>query len=365
MEREENTHALPLANVELLPLAKVRLGSLVAAGSPRCSGENPGHARVLADSEDQLPPIVVHRPTMRVIDGMHRLRAAELRGEEEIEVRFFDGDEASSFVLAVRANVTHGLPLSLADRKAAAKRIMELYPDWSDRMIASVTGLAAKTVAARRKCPTGEKQLDTRIGRDGRARPVDSTGRREIAAQLIADNPDASLREVASRAGLSPETVRDVRARLGPARRPVSALQHKDSATGGPARQRSLGMEQRSNGAGHAGQTGTSALQVLLADPAFRSTESGRSLLRMLSAPRVFEQRGKQFIDSVPAHCMDRFAEAVQTCVQTWEGFAEDVERRRQALLEAESSGLARLRHTGGRHHDSTARARQARASPG
>jgi hypothetical protein len=37
--------------------------------SPRQGGENDEHARALAESEERLPPIVVHGPSMRVIDG--------------------------------------------------------------------------------------------------------------------------------------------------------------------------------------------------------------------------------------------------------------------------------------------------------
>jgi hypothetical protein len=52
------------------------------------------------------------------------LCAARLRGADKIKARFFDGDEASAFVLAVRLNFTHRLPLALTDRKAAADRII-------------------------------------------------------------------------------------------------------------------------------------------------------------------------------------------------------------------------------------------------
>jgi hypothetical protein len=37
---------------------------------------------------EKLPPILVHRATNRIIDGMHRLEAAKLRGDETISVRF-------------------------------------------------------------------------------------------------------------------------------------------------------------------------------------------------------------------------------------------------------------------------------------
>lgn len=106
---------------------------LLAADSPRLEGESLAHARMLAGLGAALPPIVVHRDTMRVIDGMHRLRAAVLRGDAEIEVRFFDGSAAAAFVAGVEANIAHGLPLSAADRRAAARRILGSYPQWSDR----------------------------------------------------------------------------------------------------------------------------------------------------------------------------------------------------------------------------------------
>src|SRR4051794_13870261 len=94
-------------NTERVPLA-----ALQPADSPRQSGEDDEHIRVLAESATRLPPIIVHRATMRVIDGMHRVGAAQLRGDETIEARFFDGTSQEAFILAVRSNITHGRPLS-------------------------------------------------------------------------------------------------------------------------------------------------------------------------------------------------------------------------------------------------------------
>jgi len=67
--------------------------SLLAADSPRLAGEDAEHIWILAASEASLPPILVHHPSMRVIDGMHRLRAAVLRGDEQIAVDYFHGSE--------------------------------------------------------------------------------------------------------------------------------------------------------------------------------------------------------------------------------------------------------------------------------
>jgi ParB-like chromosome segregation protein Spo0J len=144
--------------------------SLANADSPRLSGESTEHILALANAQDELPPITVHRASMRVLDGMHRLRAAEHRGQNHIKVRFFDGDDADAFVIAVRSNIVLGLPLSLADRKATATRIIASHPHWSDRLIASITGLAAGTIVEiRRTSDEKAPAAAIRIGRDGRS----------------------------------------------------------------------------------------------------------------------------------------------------------------------------------------------------
>src|SRR5687768_2708992 len=97
--------AMPQVQTDTSEVVRVTVNSLVASDSPRLNGESMTHAQALANSDASLPPIVVHRRTMRVIDGMHRLRAARLRGQHEIDVRFFDGSEEDAFVIAVAANV--------------------------------------------------------------------------------------------------------------------------------------------------------------------------------------------------------------------------------------------------------------------
>ncbi|WP_368858328.1 ParB/RepB/Spo0J family partition protein [Nocardia alni] len=69
----------------------------------------------MATLDETLPPIIVHRESWHVIDGVHRVRAAQLRGDSTILARLFDGGEADAFVLAVTSNTRHGLPLSSAD----------------------------------------------------------------------------------------------------------------------------------------------------------------------------------------------------------------------------------------------------------
>src|SRR5262249_45270348 len=120
----------------------------------------------------------------------------------------------------------HGLPLTLPERERAAGRILRLHRQWADRRIAEVCGLSPTTVARIRSSaalassgtsrrPTNQSgQLDKRIGRDRRLRPVDSSPLRHRIADALRANPAASLRVVAAKVGASPETVRRVRDRL-------------------------------------------------------------------------------------------------------------------------------------------------------
>lgn len=215
-------------SVQVLPIDAV-----LPSDSPRLRGENAEHVKVLAQASAPLPPIVVHQSTMRVIDGMHRLRAAELRGAAEIAVHFFDGDEQAAFVLAVESNISHGLPLTLADRIAAAERILTPSPQWSDRAVAAKTGLAAGTVAGiRQRLPAASDQPSARVGKDGRVRPLNNAAGRRLASALMAERPDATLREIARDAGISAATALDVRARLGRGEDPVPRRQRESERSG-------------------------------------------------------------------------------------------------------------------------------------
>lgn len=283
------------------PVTTVPVSALRAGRSPRQGGENLEHIRALADAPDELPPIIVRRTDMRVVDGMHRLRAARLRGDPTIAVRFFDGDDREAFVLAVRTNVTHGLPLSLADRKAAAEQIIASHPQWSDRMIATVAGLSAATVARLRRAHP-ESEPAARVGHDGKVRPVNSMERRRVARAILLAEPALSLREVARRAGISPETARSVRRRLP--QEPVAPPE--DPAT---------------------------LVRQLRADPTLRFSETGRTLLRLLEVRSVPQEKWAAIAANVPPHWRDAVAMAAMECADAWRTFAEQLldEPREQA----------------------------------
>ncbi|CAM5630951.1 Streptomycin biosynthesis protein OS=Streptomyces alboniger OX=132473 GN=CP975_31835 PE=4 SV=1 [Streptomyces alboniger] len=284
----------------------------------------------LAVVETPLPPITVHRPTMRVIDGLHRLRAAELRGQRKISVKYFDGAEDDAFVLAVESNVTHGLPLTTDDRKSAAARIIASHPQWSDRMIASVSGIAAGTVADIRRRDFGGGPGDSsRIGHDGRVRPVNGAEGRRIASELIARDPTLSLRQVARVAAISPETVRDVRNRMmrgeDPLTRRGRQAQGEDAAEAVIPR---LGRAPSAVLEKESAQDRAAAVKRLEADPALRFSEIGRTLLRLLSVHSISVEEWEQILDKVPPHCRGVVAYLAKESAEMWTEVAVRVQSK-------------------------------------
>ncbi|MFJ5310263.1 transcriptional regulator [Streptomyces sp. NPDC088350] len=292
----------------------------------------------LTETETALPPILVDRRTMRVIDGMHRLMAASIRGQETIDVVFFDGSEADVFLRAVQENVTHGLPLSQTDRQAAAERIIASHPHMSDRAIGQAAGLGARTVASiRRRSGDDAAQAGSRVGRDGKVRPLDSGEGRRRAAELLADRPKASLRDIARVAGISAATVLDVRNRLARGDSPVRERSvRRASATPEPASQvptRAIAVTAASASAPGTGVTETALAdanlaQKLMRDPAMRGTDRGKALLQLLHLNAANAGRLKAVARVVPAHCVVAVMRLAQHNAQAWRDFACELEER-------------------------------------
>lgn len=169
------------------------------AGSPPLGGEEPKHVELLAGA--RLPPVLVHGPAMRVIDGKHRILAAHLRGDTEISITRFADTDFEAFAQSVQRNVAH----DRADREATALRIPGSRAARPDRAVAEATGLSAPTVTAVRSRATANfSQSHTRIGEDGRVRSLS----RRAAAKIIVDRPGTPLREIAGAGGISVGTGR-------------------------------------------------------------------------------------------------------------------------------------------------------------
>ncbi|WP_236062146.1 ParB/RepB/Spo0J family partition protein [Actinacidiphila acididurans] len=291
---------------------------------------------------------------------MHRLRAAALRGDQHIEVRLVEGTAEDAFVLAVVLNAEHGLPLSRQDRTAAAQRIIESHPHWSDRRIASVTGLSPSVVGAlRRQADVPMAELSLRTGRDGRSRPVDLVAGRIAASRVIAESPDASLREIAGRAGVALATARDVRnrIRLGqdpvpPKLRTAGSGPEQTGADADPAESGQHHGDDRPAGSQEpqpvrpvpppAAAVTETVLARMRRDPSLRMSQTGRALLHLLAAHLLTDEQRQDLVAGVPAHRAADVAHVARLCADRWLQFATDVEGSRAQAGET-ASGRGRV----------------------
>jgi hypothetical protein len=251
---------------------------------------------------------------------------------------FCDGDTGEAFVATVQANIARRLPPALADRKAAAMRILTAHPQRSDRWIAGATGLAPGTVAGLRRRAGSEARAGTaRIGRDGRVRPVSPAEGRRRAQQELRNRPDASLRQIAQAAGISPATVKDVRDKLRRAASPAPGTPR--AASPAPGNQRAeYGKPTATTGArsaqaehpgrGNSTRDEPNALRALSKDPSLRYTDSGRALLRLLDLQARGTSRIEALIEQAPPHCGYPLAEIAHACAKQWQALAAALERR-------------------------------------
>lgn len=107
-----------------------------------------------------LPPIVVVETADRsrriLVDGYHRLQAAQEAGLDELPVEIrglLAGADpiATAYELALQASSVSSLPLSRAEKQAAIFRLISERPELSDRAIAHIVGVANSTVSRLRK----------------------------------------------------------------------------------------------------------------------------------------------------------------------------------------------------------------------
>ena len=294
--------------------ASVAVSELDAEPVFRESGLHREHVERLVSLRGHWPPILVGRRDGRVIDGAHRVAAARILGLARIDATFFDGGPEEALIEFVHRNVHHGLPLTLRERKRAVGRVLSAHPEWSDRRIAELCGVSPKTVGRLRPQarggPTEEgTQLDTalRIGRDNRARPVNSALLRSRVADAIEQQPDASLRTIAASVGVSPETVRRVRMKAG---------QPPAAKSAGAARRRKPAQ----------------------ADPRFEEIplashqEEAGAFASWWDRTRVVEDDWPRRLGELPSERLDEIATEARRRSEVWAGFARRLDQRKREL---------------------------------
>jgi ParB-like chromosome segregation protein Spo0J len=325
--------------IDSLPVTDVPLSSLQQGFFLRGAGTDPAHVKLLADAatSSELPPILVQKSNSRIIDGMHRIEAAKLRGEKSISARLVNCTDEDAFILAVKSNTLHGLPLSRTDRIFGAKRILSWHPDWSDRAVGVASGLSAKTVAnLRRRSQDGAQHVGKRLGRDGKRRPLAGADGRLRAAEYILARPDASLREIAREADVSLGTVQDVRARMRRGADPTTAGQQRSSAE--PLGAPEDGAAAASAPADHPGlragrssahqPTWTTISAKLANDPSLKYSEGGRSFIRWMGLRAMQAREWREFIDAIPAHWRNDVRLIADSMQEEWHEFSDQLRRR-------------------------------------
>lgn len=286
----------PTASVVRVPSLSLSVGY-----SPRQVPIHEGHVQALMEVLDRLPPIVVRRQTMTVIDGAHRLEAARRCGRAQVPVVFFDGEEPDALALAVASNVAHGMPLTMSERRDAARFLLSRSPERSDRWIGHICCLSHSTVAKLRSAKAPEPEPETvapatRVGRDGRRRasPRSAEGPAEGSAPDGGERAHPSLGNAAHggpSGGSSPPVRLDHPAQAGPRPDPAS----------------------------------------LLGDPALRSVPGLGDLLDWLDRTAVGEEDMEPFVDRVPIGRLYALADECQQRARAWANMARALERRAQS----------------------------------
>ena len=171
-------------------------------------------------------------------------------------------------------------------------------------------------------------QLNTRVGRDGRRRPVRGSEGRRRAARFITARPTASLREITREAGVSLGTARDVRECMREGINPVLPEPQAAGTSPAPASLRALPSPARP-AFGDPRPCGWPAILAKLSkDPGLRYTNQGRELLRWIERYLIKPDELSRALDIVPSRWASEIAQAARACGNEWRKFAQDVEER-------------------------------------
>jgi hypothetical protein len=282
---------------------RVLLTDLEIAGSIRLKIDR-AHVAALVELAGRWAPIVVHRSTRRILDGHYRYRAAKQLGHTHIDCEYFDGTDDEAFLESVRRNARHGLPLTLAERRCIAIKLLSRHPEWSDRRIAEAAALSPGTVGATRSRLISDRGIrhsgTARIGSDGRLRQADPRQIRQRIRSALDANPMGSLRQIARAVGVSPETVRSVRnERVIGRRDTVAVVSHYSSR----------------------------APLDVAADMAIAGTPSGSAFTAWFERSAI-EHDQIRFADEVPISRVYELADEARRRATMWALFATAVEAR-------------------------------------
>ncbi|HVA45835.1 MAG TPA: ParB N-terminal domain-containing protein [Pirellulales bacterium] len=141
-------------------------------------------------SPDVFPPIVVFfdGQDFWLADGFHRFRAHSRLEHPTVECRVLQGTRRDAVLFALKANNTHGLRRTNADKRHAVKLVLadEEWSKRSNRWIAEVCGVGHDLVGGLRGQLADSASLPkegvARVGQDGIVRPAGRTTSEPVPA---------------------------------------------------------------------------------------------------------------------------------------------------------------------------------------
>ncbi|MHB1325170.1 MAG: ParB/RepB/Spo0J family partition protein [Thermoleophilia bacterium] len=139
---------------------------------PRIGGLDTDHVAALQENPQAWPSLaVVERGGYVLVDGFHRYAAAQNLSLKTIPVVVHELlADADLRALAFALNAVHGRPLTLADRRAEAERLLKADTAVSNLEVARRTALSPTTVAGLREQLEAQATIpvtEQRVSRSG------------------------------------------------------------------------------------------------------------------------------------------------------------------------------------------------------
>jgi len=150
-----------------------------------------------------------------------------------------------------------------------------------------------------------------------------------MAAALLREDPEASLRQIARRAGISPSTVAVVRDQMARDNiRTSMPVPPGDQRPGTPPTTPQSAARAAGPMAADVEPPSVGEICGLLRrDPSLRFSDAGRSVLRLLEASAAVAGDSGEISAAVPPHCRPIVAQLATLYAQSWQHFAEKIQR--------------------------------------
>jgi hypothetical protein len=132
-----------------------------------------------AEAWERMPPVAIYEVDGKwlLVDGFHRHAAAVSKNKRTIPAFVQPGSIHEALDYAAGANLSHGLPLSRAERRRAVEVKLRLHPEMSDRNMAKDLGVGRELIARVRTQLVDAGQIpavEGRVGADGKVYPATS-----------------------------------------------------------------------------------------------------------------------------------------------------------------------------------------------